>query len=155
MGRRRQTAAAKPTHTYAKPGTYTVSLTVLDDAGCSTAQTFTGQTMSCNGGPAAATSHQVTIAKQPPPNTKITKAKISQEKKRKATFRFKAIGASTGFECRLKQAHHRKPKATFKKCKSPKAYKHLKPGRYTFSVRAKGPGGVDPTPAKKKFKLKR
>ena len=46
-----------------------------------------------------------------------------------------------------------KPKATFKKCRPPKAYKHLKAGRHTFSVRAKGPGGVDPTPAKKKFKI--
>jgi hypothetical protein len=39
----------------------------------------------------------VTIATAPPPKTNITKAKISQ-KHRRATFRFKAVGASTGFQ---------------------------------------------------------
>jgi len=29
----------------------------------------------------------------------------------------------------------------------------LKPGKYTFEVRAVGPGGPDPSPAKKKFKI--
>jgi DNA-binding beta-propeller fold protein YncE len=50
-----------PAHTYAATGTYTVALTVTDDAGCSTTQTFTGQTMSCNGGSGAHTTNQVTI----------------------------------------------------------------------------------------------
>jgi hypothetical protein len=35
---------------------------VTDDAGCSTSQTFTGQTVSCNGSPAAQTSRQVAIS---------------------------------------------------------------------------------------------
>jgi hypothetical protein len=29
----------------------------------------------------------------------------------------------------------------------------LKPGKYTFKVRAVGPGGTDPSPAKKKFTI--
>ena len=91
----------RPTHIYANPGTYNVTLKVTDDEGCSTAQTYTGQTVSCNGTAAATVLHQVTIAKAKPspPNTKITKAKI-KKKKGKATFRFKAIGTATGFECR-------------------------------------------------------
>ena len=87
-----------------------------------------------------------------PPNTKITKAKISQ-RKHKARFRFKAVGTATGFQCKLKLAHHRKPKAIFRRCSSPKTYRHLKPGRYTFKARAKGPGGTDPTPARKRFRI--
>jgi hypothetical protein len=139
---------ATPTHTYAAPGTYTVSLTVADDAACSTAQIFTGQTMSCDGGPSARTSHQVTIAAAPP-NTKISKAKINSKLGR-ATFKFKAVGTASGFQCALAKGH-RKPR--FKKCKSPKTYTHLKTGRYTFEVRALDGGVKDPSPAKKKFRI--
>jgi hypothetical protein len=40
-------------------------LTVTDDAGCSTALEFTGQTVSCNGGPQAQTTRALTIAAAP------------------------------------------------------------------------------------------
>jgi hypothetical protein len=142
-----------PTHAYAAPGAYTVSLTVTDDAGCSTAQIFTGQTMSCNGGPIAHSSHRVTIraARPPtPPNTKILKAEINSKVGR-ATFEFRAVGTASGFQCALAKKH-RKPR--FKKCRSPKTYKHLNTGRYTFEVRALGAGGKDPSPAKEKFRIK-
>ncbi len=49
------------THTYAGVGPHMVTLTVTDEAGCSTTQTFTGQTVSCNGSPRAQISHQVTV----------------------------------------------------------------------------------------------
>ena len=75
-----------------------------------------------------------------PPTTKITKAKI-KKKRKKATFKFTAGGQATGFECQLTRKHHRAP--DFKKCHSPKVYKHLKRGNYTFKVRAVGPGGTD------------
>ena len=87
-----------------------------------------------------------------PPDTKIKQAKIDQAK-HSATFKFTAKGSSaTGFQCQLKRKGH-KAKG-FKKCSSPKTYKDLEPSEYTFQVRAKGPGGKDPSPAKKKFKIK-
>lgn len=87
--------------------------------------------------------------KTAPPNTKITKTKVDGGEA-KATFKFKAIGNATSFQCELKRRHN---KARFKGCRSSKTYRKLKPGVYTFEVRARGPGGADPTPAKKTFKI--
>jgi hypothetical protein len=85
------------------------------------------------------------------PKTTLSNAKIDAEKGI-ATFKFKASGQSTGFRCALAKKH-KKAKFKFKKCSSPKTYKKLKPGKYTFEVRAVGPGGTDPSPAKKKFTI--
>jgi hypothetical protein len=92
-----------------------------------------------------------------PPDTKITKAKVN-DKTGKAKFSFKGTGDVTGFECALKKP--KKPKngklaakpAKFRSCSSPKKYQ-LKDGKSKFSVRAVGPGGKDPTPAKQKVKF--
>jgi hypothetical protein len=90
-----------------------------------------------------------------PPDTKITKARISQSKD-SAKFKFKAVGSATGFQCSLAKLNRHRAKqsrATFSNCRSPKSYKHLKPGKYVFKVRAIGPGGTDPSPAKKAFSI--
>jgi DNA-binding beta-propeller fold protein YncE len=60
-GQSETTSAPTTTHTYAAVGPYTPTLTVTDEAGCSTTQTFTGQTVSCNGSPLAQVSHQLTV----------------------------------------------------------------------------------------------
>jgi Trypsin len=83
------------------------------------------------------------------PDTKITKAKVNS-KKHTATFRFKATGDSTGFQCALRKKKARK-KPSFKSCRSPKTYRNLAPGGYTFEVRATGPAGADKSPAKRSF----
>jgi hypothetical protein len=99
-----------------------------------------------------------------PKGTTITKAKIVRRKKM-ATFSFSAPGAITGYECMLvrktakghkgagKSAKRRKPR--FSGCGSPRRYRHLKPGRYVFRVRALDILGADASPAKRKFKLKK
>ena len=55
------TNASVAQHTYARPGRYLVTLTVTDQAGISTAQVFTGQTMSNNGGPQARSERRIAI----------------------------------------------------------------------------------------------
>ena len=99
---------------------------------------------------------------QPPaaglPDTTAKKVK-RKTKKRRATFTFTGTNAPTGFECALvkrkKGHHHRKPKPDFAPCTSPKIYKHLRRGKYTFMVRAVNAVGTDPTPATQKFKVRR
>lgn len=53
-------------HVYMTSGSFTVTLTVTNSQGTSTFQTFTGQTVSNNGGPSAVNSQQVNIAPAPP-----------------------------------------------------------------------------------------
>jgi hypothetical protein len=88
-----------------------------------------------------------------PPNTTISKAKISQATN-SATFIFGSTGksgASSRFQCALVKKHK---SATFKACTSPKKYKDLKRGRYVFEVRAVSAVGKDPSPAQTKFRIK-
>lgn len=69
---------ASPTHTYLFPGTYTVTLTVTNDANTSTGQTYFGTMMYNNGGPQAQYSFTVKTACEAdllPPS----KAKINQK----------------------------------------------------------------------------
>jgi DNA-binding beta-propeller fold protein YncE len=50
-----------PTHVYAQPDQYRVTVTVTDNEGCSGALIFTGQTALCNGSPVATTSRLVNV----------------------------------------------------------------------------------------------
>jgi alpha-tubulin suppressor-like RCC1 family protein len=131
----------------------------------------TDQTVTATFGPPAGT----VITK-----SKIKRHRAKKHKKGKAKgkswatarFAFSAPGAITGYECELvrpkPKKHHRKhhskgkhharaskaAHAKFSACASPKVYKHLRPGKYTFKVRAVDILGVDAHPAVKKFRVR-
>ncbi len=111
----------------------------------------------------------VTATFGPPQGTAITRAVVKSRKKR-ASFSFSAPGAITGYQCKLNRPRPKprkrrkgkphalrkgkKQKPRFSGCAAPKVYKHLRPGRYTFRVRALDILGADATPATKRFRVK-
>jgi hypothetical protein len=81
----------------------------------------------------------------PVPQTTIKKGPKAQSAATTAKFKFTSSVAGSRFECKL-------DKGKFKKCRSPKTYRKLKPGKHVFKVRAVGPTDlVDKTPAKRVF----
>lgn len=52
---------SSPVHTFAKPGSYQVTLTLTDNEGCSVAMVFTGHTAYCHGSPAATLTQTVEV----------------------------------------------------------------------------------------------
>ena len=81
------------------------------------------------------------------PQTRIRKS-VLKGARRKAKFRFTSSVAGSRFRCSL----DRRP---FRKCKSPRTYRHLKPGKHRFRVKATAAGKTDPTPVKKRFRIRR
>jgi hypothetical protein len=83
------------------------------------------------------------------PDTRLAAPKINSTK-RTATFGFRAVGVATGFQCALDR---KGTPIAFNPCTSPRSYKHLRLGTYTFEVRALNKTVADPTPAKKRFTI--
>ncbi len=87
---------------------------------------------------------------------KITKTRVSRQAG-SVRFTFRGLGSVSAFECRLQETsgrRHGAGKAKFARCHSPKTYKHLRPGRYRFEVRAVGAAG-SPSVAVKKVTIGR
>ncbi len=105
-------------------------------------------------GQSASAALSINVGDPPAPDTLLGKRTIKQRKHR-ATFSFSSSGQAIRFECALVRAHSsRKKRApSYQACRSPKTYKHLLRGHYTFYVRAVGDGGNDPTPASVHFKI--
>ena len=122
--------------------------TAMDDGSCTTPP--------ATGDYAQLTLNAVKLLdKHVPSGTAISGAKINR-KKRTAKFQFSAPGTVTGFDCALTRPKKKKGKksaASFATCGSPKLYKHLRKGKYTFEVRALNSNGADSAPATRKFKI--
>jgi YVTN family beta-propeller protein len=73
FGDRGRADGAQPTraHSYRRPGTYYVTLTVTDNEGCSTQLVFTGQTASCSGNPLATTTVPIKVLNATGPRLKV------------------------------------------------------------------------------------
>ncbi len=83
------------------------------------------------------------------PNTKIKKRPKNRSHDDSPTFKFKSTESGSKFKCKL-------DRKKFHKCRSPKTYHHVKPGKHVFKVKAiDADGNVDKTPAKDRFKVLR
>jgi Ca2+-binding RTX toxin-like protein len=79
-----------------------------------------------------------------PPETKVKKLKIKGDD---VTLKFSSDEPGSTFRCKL-------DKKKLKPCRSPKKYKNLDRGKHKFTVVATdAAGNVDPSPAKRKFKI--
>ena len=82
-----------------------------------------------------------------PPSTTITKGPKGKVDTDTVRFRFESDETGSTFECKA-------PGKPFRKCKSPKKLKNLDNGRQKFKVRAiDRAGNVDPTPARRRFRV--
>jgi streptogramin lyase len=97
---------------------------------------------------------QTRLGKGPKGAVKTTKAKALVK------FSFSADAAGANFECALtkgkktKKAKLRFATARFHGCRSPRSYR-VGAGAYRFKVRAVDAGGVDSTPAERRFRVLR
>lgn len=83
------------------------------------------------------------------PKTRITGRPHRKTRKRTARFRFRSSERGSTFTCRLDRGRWRR-------CRSPKRYRHLKPGRHIFRVRATDrAGNTDRTPARRRWRVRR
>lgn len=81
------------------------------------------------------------------PQTEILKGPKGKVAKSTVRFKFRSSEKGSSFRCKLDRGPYRV-------CKSPKRYKNLKPGKHVFKVRAVDrAGNIDPTAAKRKFKI--
>ena len=81
------------------------------------------------------------------PETAVTKAPPRRAARTWAKFRFGSDEPGSTFRCRL-DGRPSKP------CRSPRIYRHLRPGRHTFRVTATdAAGNTDPSPAVRRFTL--
>jgi hypothetical protein len=83
----------------------------------------------------------------PAPNTTITRHPARRTRKRRVRFAFVSNLPDASFQCHYAGGWSR--------CLSPQRFRHLKPGRYRFKVRAIANGKRDTTPATWLFRVLR
>lgn len=82
-GKSKTTTDGTVSHKYRKAGSYTATLTVTDDEGCSTALVYSGQTASCNGGPVAVATRELVVSDKALEGVKVTAKERQKQEGRK------------------------------------------------------------------------
>jgi 6-phosphogluconolactonase (cycloisomerase 2 family) len=119
-GKTQTTTIPTVSHKYATNGTYHVTLRVTDVEGCSVTRVYTGQTVLCNGGPAAQVTKTIDTAAPPPDNNRVTKPsltmKASQAQGKKRIKVKVKVGAGEAARIKLRgYVRQSKVKVQFKK----------------------------------------
>ncbi len=84
------------------------------------------------------------------PNTRLISGPRGRVRTRTVRFRFASTEKGSTFKCRLDRQKR------FSRCRSPKTYRRLRPGRHVFRVVAiDGAGNVDRRPAVRVFRIER
>jgi hypothetical protein len=87
------------------------------------------------------------VAERPVPDTFLTHRPKHRTHRRKVAFAFSSDMPGVSYQCFYAQG--------WADCSSPHTFRHLKPGRYKFQVKAIGSGVEDPTPASWTFRVRR
>jgi parallel beta-helix repeat protein len=126
----------------------------IDYAGPVAAGSSVGVTQTVTSGTSELTIATTAADPAPPPDTDAPETSIIKAPPRRAArtwakFRFGSDEPGSTFLCKL----DRRP---FKPCRSPRIYRHLRPGRHAFRVRAiDAAGNADPSAALRRFMLLR
>jgi DNA-binding beta-propeller fold protein YncE len=127
-GQTQTTSSPTVTHVYAKPGTYTVTLDVVDQAGCSQVFISTGQTASCDGSAKAQRTETVIV-----PPAKMTNLSVSPHK-------FSLAGRKVAGRCVKQTSKNKTHKACKLKIKLKVSYTLSSPATVTFTLKLKTSG---------------
>jgi IPT/TIG domain len=124
----------------APPGTAgsMVDVAVITGAGASS-KTGTGNDYTYDQAPV--------VAQRPVPDTFLTHHPKHRTRRRQVAFAFSSDMPGVSYQCLFAQG--------WAKCSSPHTFRHLKPGRYRFQVKAIVNGVKDPTPASWTFRVRR
>ena len=83
-----------------------------------------------------------------PPQTRIVRGPRRVTRDRTPTFRFRSNRRRATFLCKIDRRR-------FQRCRSPKTFRRLRPGRHVFRVKARAGGRTDPSPAVYRFRILR
>lgn len=151
------TQSANTDHRYANSGVYDVSVSAIDDEGCSASRIFDGQVTLCNGGPTA----RATASLDTPPSItslKLTKRRFAPGKRVKIKFR---LSEKSRVTLTFKKGRKRvgtlrlngRSGANAVRFRGYLRRRALAPGRYTVNVVARDKKGGVSTVKRKRFRV--